>query len=337
MDSEFFIGCDISQDSFNYCLRSKSVILLQGQVENTTKAIKAWLKQLVKGQGIDLTKGLFCMEHTGAYGAILLRVLSGQSLTICVVSAMDIKLSTGLQRGKNDKIDAQRIANYACTKADQLRAWKPKRAVLIRLQLLIRLRERLVKARKEISRYNLDAKRFHLKEEYQLLIKGSREALAGIEKSIARANTDIEALIRADENLKRLCELITSIDGIGMVTCSMILVKTNEFKDFTDPKKFACTAGIAPFEHSSGSSIRGKTRVSHRAHKDLKTLIHMCAVGSISRKGVIQDYYLRKVAEGKNKMSVLNGVRNKLIHIIFAVVKNNVMYQKNYQYNLPMS
>jgi len=337
MESELFMGCDISQDSFNFCLRNKAENLFEGQIENSTKAIKAWVTQLKKDHRVDLSKVIFCMEHTGVYGAILLRVLANQSLTICVVSAMDIKLSVGLQRGKNDKVDAQRIAYYAMSKSDQLQQWKPKRTVLIRLQLLIRLRERLIKARKEISRYNQDAKRFHLKEDYQLLIKGSKEALQGIEKSIDKANQDIEALIMNDENLKRLCKLITSIDGIGMVTCSLVLVKTNEFLDFKEAKKFACTAGIAPFEHTSGTSVRGKTRVSHNAHKDLKTLIHMCAVGSISRKGELQDFYKRKVAEGKNKMSVLNAVRNKLIHRIFAVVRDNTMYQKNYQYNLPMS
>ena len=93
---------------------------------------------------------------------------------------------------------------------------------------------------------------------------------------------------------------------------------------------------MVPFEHSSGKSVRGKSRVSHFAHKDLKTLLHMCAVGCISRKGELRDYYERKLAQGKNKMSVLNAIRNKIVHRIFAVVRDNTMYQKNYQYSLHM-
>ena len=63
----------------------------------------------------------------------------------------------------------------------------------------------------------------------------------------------------------------------------------------------------------------------------------MCALGAIGRKGELHDFYERKVSQGKNKMSVINAVRNKLIHRIFAVVRDGVMYQKNYQYNLAMS
>lgn len=337
METKLFVGCDISQDYFNYCLRNKQQILLEGKVQNTATAIRSWLKELKEQHGIELESVLFCMEHTGIYNTILLRVLSNRSLTVSVVSAMDIKYSIGRQRGKNDKVDAQRIAAYACDKADSLRLWKPKRGVLIRLQLLCRLRDRLIKARKEISRYNQDAKRFHLKGEYQEVLNGCKQTLMAIEKDIDQVNQKIEKLMMADENLHRLCRLITSVDGIGLVTCSAILVRTNEFEDINEAKKFACTAGIAPFEHTSGSSIRGKTRVSHKAHKDLKVLFHMCAVGAISRKGELRDYYLRKVAEGKNKMSVINAVRNKLVARIFAVVRDNVMYQKNYKYQLSMS
>jgi transposase len=334
MESELFMGCDIAQDNFNYCLRNKSGIILQGQVTNTTKSIRSWLVELKKNHQCDLSQILFCMEHTGVYGLLLLRALHEQSLFICLESAANIKLSLGLQRGKSDKVDAQRIAEYALRYSDRMKQWSPKRKVIDHLQLLIRLRERLIKARLEISRFNEDAKRFMSKEEYQLVVKGSLVTLKAIEKDIDKADENIEELIMNDENLKKLSRFIRSVDGIGKVTCSAILVRTNEFIDFKEAKKFACTAGIAPFEHSSGSSIKGKTRVSHCAHKELKTLIHMCAVGTTSRKGEFQDYYKRKLAEGKSKMSVINAIRNKLIHRVFAVVRDEVMYQKNYRYKL---
>ena len=334
MESELFMGCDISQDNFNYCLRNKSGIVLQGQVTNSSKSIRTWLVELKKKHQIDLTLILFCIEHTGVYGLLLLRALHEQSLVICLESAVNIKLSLGLQRGKSDKVDAQRIAEYALRYSDRMKQWCPKRKVIDHLQLLIRLRERLLKARLEISRFNGDAKRFLSKEEYQLVVKGSQVTLKAIEKDIDKADENIEELIMNDENLKKLSRFIRSVDGIGKVTCSAILVRTNEFRDFKEAKKFACTAGIAPFEHSSGSSIKGKTRVSHSAHKELKTLIHMCAVGSISRKGEMKDYFNRKVAQGKSKMCVINAIRNKLIHRDFAVVRDEVMYQKNYRYKV---
>ncbi|HUR31794.1 MAG TPA: IS110 family transposase [Saprospiraceae bacterium] len=337
MESSFFIGCDISQDTFNYCLRDRNGILLQGQVANSQKAIKAWLNQLKKDSRFCLDTVLFGMEHTGVYGSILLRELGAKSYSVCVESAINIRLSLGLQRGKNDRVDAQRIAEYIMRNMDRLKRWQPKREVLNSLQLLIRLRERLVKSKTELSRFNQDASKFLTKQESQLVIQGSKKPLEALTKAIKKADSEIESLIRKDENLNHLAELVTSVDSIGMVTCSAILVKTNEFKDFTEAKKFACTSGIAPFEHSSGKSIRGKTRVSHSAHKDMKKLLHLCALGAISRKGDLRDYYDRKLKQGKNKMLVLNAIRNKLVHRIFAVVRDNTMYQKNYQYNLEMA
>jgi len=242
-----------------------------------------------------------------------------------------------MQRGKNDKVDAQRIAEYARRFTDRLKQWQPKREVLSKLQLLNRMRERLIKAKTDLSRFNHDAQRFLTKQESKIVIEGTKKPVAALNEQIHRTDSEIERLIKSDDHLKRLSELITSVDGIGMVTCCAMLVRTNEFKSFKNHKKFACTAGIAPFEHTSGKSVRGKARVSHHAHKDMKKLLHMCAVSAISRKGTLQDYYLKKVAEGKNKMLVLNAVRNKLTSRVFAVVRDGVMYEKNYQYRFSMS
>ena len=337
MESRLFIGCDMSQDFFTYCIRNAHVILFQGKVENKVTHIRKWLSELKKDRQVDLSRVVFCMEHTGVYGLLLLRLLHESNLTVCVESATQIKLSLGLQRGKNDKVDAQRIAEYALRYTDRLKQWKPKRPIIQKLQLLNSLRARLLKAKNSISGPTLDVKRFIGKSEYEMMKRSSQAALNGIARNIKEVDQQIEALIKSDENLSKLNRLVTSVHGVGIVTCSAILVRTNEFQDYTDAKKFACTAGLAPFEHTSGKSIRGKSRVSHRAHKDIKTLLHMCAIGCIGRKGELKDYYERKVAEGKNKMLVINAMRNKLVHRIFAVVRDGVMYQKKYKYNLVMS
>lgn len=337
MEWNLFMGCDMSQEKFNYCLRNSSGILLEGSVENAAKPIKTWLNQLRKVHSLKTEQILYCMEHTGVYASILLRELAKQSLTIWLESAMNIKLSLGMQRGKNDRVDAQRIAEYAMRFTDKLQPWQPKRDVLIKLQILNRMRSRLVKAKADLSKFNETARRFLTKAESQLIIEGTKKSISTMTEEIQKTDKQIEKLILGDSHLKRLAELATSVDGIGMVTCSALLVKTNEFKNFQESKKFACTAGIVPFEHSSGKSIRGKSRVSHNADKEMKKLIHMCAVSVIRLDGVLRDYYLRKIKEGKPKMLVLNAVRNKLISRVFAVVRNNTMYEKNYQYNLAMS
>ena len=96
----------------------------------------------------------------------------------------------------------------------------------------------------------------------------------------------------------------------------------------------ACYAGIAPFEHTSGTSIKGRTRVSHLANKSLKTLLHMGALSAIKNSEEIGAYYRRKVEEGKPKMVVINAVRNKLVLRIWACIREDRMYEKTYTKNL---
>ena len=138
-------------------------------------------------------------------------------------------------------------------------------------------------------------------------------------------------VIQADARLKELFDLMVSVPGIGPVIATELLIATNEMQTINEPKKLACHAGVAPFEYRSGTSIRGKTKVSHQARKRLKSLIHMGTMSAIQVKGDLQDYYVRKLGEGKHTMLVLNAVRNKLIHRVCAVVRRGEKYDKNYR------
>jgi transposase len=126
----------------------------------------------------------------------------------------------------------------------------------------------------------------------------------------------------------------SSVTGIGKITAANIIVATGEFERIKDVKKFACYSGIAPFEHSSGSSVRGKTRVSKMANMTIKRLLHLAAMTAIQHSEELKRFYYRKIEAGKNKMSALNAVRNKLISRVFACVNNKRIYQKNYQHAL---
>ena len=75
-------------------------------------------------------------------------------------------------------------------------------------------------------------------------------------------------------------------------------------------------------------------KIGHFANKKLKKLLHLSALVTIRKNNIMIDYYQRKVAEGKNKMAVINAIRNKLIHILMACIKNDTIYQKNYKHSL---
>jgi transposase len=107
----------------------------------------------------------------------------------------------------------------------------------------------------------------------------------------------------------------------------MMLAKTEGFQTITEPRKMACYSGVVPFANQSGTSLKGRHRVSSYADKAIKAVLHLAAMSAIRLKNDLQHYYLRKVAEGKNKMSALNAVRNKIIHRIFAVIKKQQPYE----------
>ena len=121
------------------------------------------------------------------------------------------------------------------------------------------------------------------------------------------------------------------IPGIGHITAIYLIGCTANFAGSPSGKQLACYAGVAPFEHSSGISIKGKTRIHRMANKELKKLLHLCALSAIQYKQELKTYYHRKKDEGKHSMAVLNAVRNKIILRVAAVVKSQMPFKNNYK------
>ena len=330
MNYKFFIGIDVSKSTLDFTVLTDKELLFQLQTSNDIAGIKQFWKELRSQKSMFLEQSLFCMEHTGIYNHHVIHFLYERQAAVCLQSSLHIKLSAGLQRGKNDKLDSLRIAQYAYKNQHELALWKPRRQVIEQLKKLTGLRSRLLNARKQLSTALGEITCFdaaYAKNEKQLCYC----SLQALNDDIRRVEEKLDQVITSDDQLKRLFTIITSIKGIGKITAAAMIVYSNEFKDITDPKKFACYAGVAPFEHSSGSSIRKRSRVSHIANKAMKMLLHMSAVVAITYNDELKSYYQRKVAENKNKMLVINAVRNKLIWRVFACVKSDRLYENNYQ------
>lgn len=330
MDFLHYVGIDIAKATLDWAVYSQQGSLLHLHTPNTVAGIKLALRQLKTVPGWDMTQVVFCMEHTGIYNAHLLGFLHKLKLSIWLESSLQIKQAGGMQRGKNDTVDAQRIAEYAYRFRDQIRLWQPPRPVIQQLAFLSAARQRLIQA------YNLLAGPLAEQDSFinpllqKQLQHSSRKSLIALKDEQKAIEQQINRLIQDDGRLKELFDWIVSVPGIGSTTATEIIVVTNEMTTITDPKQMACHAGVAPFEYRSGTSIRGKTRVSHQARKRLKALFHLGAMSCIRKEGELRTYYQRKVAEGKNKMLVLNAIRNKLIHRVYAVVRRKEKYDKTY-------
>lgn len=329
MHYHFFIGIDVSKSTLDFTVLANNEKQFQLQTSNDLAGLRQFWKHLKQQGAFALEQSVFCMEHTGIYNQHLLNFLHQKKAAICLESAVHIKRSAGLQRGKNDQVDAFRIAQYAYKNRETLRLWQPKRRVIAQLKELAALRSRLLNAKKQLTVPVKETALFDkpLAEQTARLFKATSTAL---DHDIRKTEAAIDELIAADEQLKRLFDIVTSVDGVGKITATAMVICTNEFKDISEATKFACYSGIAPFEHSSGSSIRGKSRVCHQANKPMKTLLHLAAMVAICYNQDMNDFYQRKLAQNKNKMAVINAVRNKLVHRIFACVKQDRLYQKNY-------
>lgn len=330
-----FIGVDVSKKTLDLCvLDAEGRTVSRSRIENKGKCISAYFEELQKDPGLDMRTVLVCLEHTGVYSNLLLEHLTSMQISVCVEMALQIKRSQGIQRGKSDKIDAVRIAEYAHLHHRKLRLWTPTRKQVQELKALAALRDRLVRVANQLRvslKENEEFTDYDLLNEVKMSCKASLKAL---EKDLKRVDEKINKLIRNDEKLNRQMKLLTSVTGIGRAIATQMIITTNEFQMIKEPKKFACYAGVAPFEHSSGTSIKGKPRVSKMANMEMKKLLYLGATSAIQYSEEMKAYYERKVASGKKPMSVINAVRNKLISRAFVCINQNRLYEKNYKYEL---
>lgn len=330
MQIKHFIGIDVSKDTLDLSVVVDGKSRQHYCIKNRTVEIRSTINEIMKSLGATVDDTIFCMEHTGMYNLPLVKWLQSQEGKMWLESGVHIRKTLGLVRGKNDKVDSLRIAMYAYINRHQIRLWKAPRKLIEKIAALLSQRSRLNKAKKQLNTANQEQRLFLDKDIMRSLNKYTQKTVVVINKQIEAIENEILGFLKEDEKLNRMYQIITSVHGVGFVTASYILVTTNEFININNPKKYACYSGVVPFEHSSGSSVRGKTRVSQMANKNIKTLLHLAALSTIRKQGDLQEYYNRRVAEGKNKMSVLNAIRNKLILRVFACVNQNREYEKNY-------
>lgn len=322
-----FLGIDISKEYFD------AVIILEGKKEqnnhnqfaNNVKGIKElhkWLKEF------DATSvnTLVCLEHTGMYGKLVIKHLLSYEFSLWVEMSLKIIRSIGIQRGKNDKVDAYRIAHYAMKNKEEAVIYKAPRKVIEKIKTLLSVRDKLIQYKGSLLRHTNELKSFDL-ELYRLSVKHQTNAIKGITTDLKNIEKQLDNLTKEDEILNTIYIQVTSVPGVGKITALTLICFTNEFSMYSTPRQLACYAGVAPFEYTSGKSIRAKPRVNNMANKKLKKQFHMCALAAATYDPELKVYYQRKVEESKNKLLVLNNVRNKLIHRICACIKENRVYK----------
>lgn len=326
------LGIDISKGKLNLCYLSNLEIVREEEVSNDVKTIKKAFKDAAKALSVTVEDILVCAEYTGRYIYPLTVACQEMNAFLWLDDPTRIKNSMGLTRGKNDAIDAMRIAEYAHRYEDKAVRYAIPDAALVSMKNLLADREFLLTDRKRYQSQLTDQKKYMAPEDFKHKNKRWKDIIKVIDRQIDAIDAEIDDIVAADPVLSRQKELLKSIDGVGERIAINMIAITGGFTRFQNARQFCSFAGLTPYKYDSGSSVRSKAKTSKRANQTMKTLLHLSAVNVATRmkEGEYRGYYERKLQEGKHVMCILNVIRAKLVHRMFSVIRRNMEYTKQY-------
>jgi len=320
------LGVDVSKLTLDICCAERN---LHVKVDNCSKGFEL-LKKWCKTTEIDLKETLMVMEFTGGYEYRLVQFCEALSIPYCRIPGLEIKNSMGMTRGKSDKADAFRIGRYGEQKSKELTPSEPLNRNILQLKQYLSFRKRLVRDKAGFESTVKEREHMYGVNKTDSVIRIAKAEIRAKEKHISQLEQQIAAIIKSDHDMLQNYRIITSIKGIGKINAWMTIAYTENFTSFPDGRTYAVYVGVIPFEHSSGTSIKKRKRVSHLAHKELKSELNQAAKAAISHDREIRDYAERKL-QNKDYVLVLNNVKFKLILRMFALVKRGEKFVENYK------
>jgi len=320
------LGVDVSKLTLDICWAEGNLYL---KIDNCTKGFNTFRKWC-KIHEIDLKETLIVMEYTGGYEYRFIQFCQSLSIPFCRVPGLEIKQSMGMVRGKSDQVDSFRISQYGQEKSKRLVPAKPLNDTILALRQLLSFRKRLVRENAGWISTVKERKHMYPLKKVDTITHTAMAKIKANNKYISQAEQEITEIIKSDDTWLLSYRIISSIKGIGKVNAWMTLAFTENFTSFTDPRKYAVYVGVIPFEHTSGTSVKGRKRVSHLAHKELKQELNQAAKTAMVHDPEIRAYADRKLKD-KSYSLVLNNIKFKLILRMFALIKRGESYVENYQ------
>ena len=316
-----YFGIDISKDFFD-------VATDQGdhfQLENNDEGFKQLKKKLPKGS-------VCIMEVTGVYHYRLALYLYELGIAISVVNPVRIKrfMEMHLRRNKTDKADAAMICQYGMNQ--ELSMWFPPEEYLQKSRMIMDHISTYIKSR------TMFKNRLHATKTQayrcSILTRKLEQTIRQLDKTISELEMALEQLIKVHE--QENLTLLTQIPGLGRKTSIMMLILTEGFTRFDNARQFSNYVGLAPMHRQSGSSVRGRSRISKQGNPLMRNLLFMCSFNACKCNKACKDLYERIVAKGKSKKLALIAVANKLIKQAFGIMNNKLNYTPEYRSVHPM-
>lgn len=336
---KLFIGIDFSKEKIDV-----AIIFAEGLTETSMRLFNEFknsvsgYKQLVKwveesSNETEPSLWLFCGENTGDYSKPLCNFLYGRGFDMWLENAKSIKDASGIRRLKSDRADANMIAEYAMRNNDKAIVYEPLSESLSQLRELFLYRQMVVRHRCSFQ-VRRGEKRLNMEKSpvKTMISQSGRHIVTELNKEIEKIDKRIAELIDSDEELAQVFTIVTSIPGIGTQNAVCLMVYTDNFRRFNfDSRKIACYYGIAPFGRDSGTSVHTDPHVHYMANRQIKAMLSQAALSAAKFNPVIASYYSRLIERGKKRQIALNNVKNKLVHIVTAMVRNKQLFDKDYK------
>ena len=314
---ETWVGIDISKDTFDAAWEQDGKKDHE-KFSNSTSGFKALLKWTPEGSR-------FVMEATGTYHLRCAMFLAGNGFHVSVENPLAVKrfIQSDLRRCKSDLSDSFSIAKYGREKNPA--AWTvPSEASreARRLQGLIEMLQEQLSAQRN---YLHALQQEDLKDE---ALKQCRASIAGLKKSIAKAEEDFKAIVC--QNKKDDVDLIASIPGVGVMSACKLVAKVDDFSRFEDSRQFMSWLGMTPRNMQSGTSIHVNGGITKMGDGRLRTQFYMCAVSAIQSNSRCRSMYERMIGKGKPVKVALVAVACKLLKTAYALVMKKQRYDENF-------
>ena len=310
-------GIDLASEKFDVSFIGNDGLPKHRVVKNVKAQIEKFLDSVPDGARL-------IAEHTGVYGDMLLMLADIRGISVSFVSGYEIRHSMGLIRGKSDPVDAARIREYGERNLDKLTDSHFPSQALYELRELFSTRRLLVQQRKQLQTVMKGDKKRPYHSEVASNVKN--DIIGQLDAKIDELEKKMDDIIDNDPELAKTSAIVRSIPGMGPVTTTQLIIKTDNFKRVNTAKKCATLAGISPWPNSTGKSDKG-SHVSHLGDKELKSLLYMCAKSAVQCFEKMRLYKIKKYEiKKKHFFVVLNNVANRLLKIIYAMVKKGAMF-----------
>jgi len=307
------LGIDIAKLKFNVCLIQHSGKLKHKLFANTASGFEQ-LREWLSKQSVQRVHA--CLEATGTYGESLALFLHSSGHTVSVVNPAAVKAfaQSRLSRTKTDRVDAELIARFCQAQAPP--AWMPLPAEVRELQALVRRLESLIEMRV------MEENRLSSGITVKAVRESVQEHLTYLTEQIKRTEELIRQHINNHPTLKRQSELLDSIPGIAQITAAHLLAEITDIKQYRSARQVAAYAGLVPRERQSGSSLRGRARLSKIGNARLRKALYFPAITALRCSPFFRSWAEGLQARGKSKMSVICAVMRKLVHLAYGVLKS---------------